>query len=284
MPAASSLRLLMLTTAYCCCASPNVNGGIIAGHPADQCATKTDDELSPGVVVNSAPHSRPLAPSQPRILAPGPSLTLNCGGCSQQQPYQGNRATARVDFAADDVSNGGVPAWIRLDRCDSVYDNTFYHDWWPRWAKTADGSFEFDWLHGTPATAQQPRPCPSCPPVERLTVVASGWSARYNGTRLTANSTNRSIYFSFSYWGSLSLLEVQNRGPPASVLLTGKPGAGVNGSAAMRVAWADTCQFKAYKLDTSGKYAPKLNFKADPMFHQTTPVILFIRPYCVFMQ
>ena len=199
------------------------------------------------------------------LLAPGPNLTLDCGGCTAQRPFQGNRATARVEFAAASGA-GSPPAWIRLDRCDSVDDNTFYHTWWPRWAKATDGSFEIDWLHATPPAL--PPPCAGCPGAGRLTVVASGWSARYNGTRLTANSTNQSVYFSFSYWDSLSQLEVRDAGP-GSVHLKAKAGAGVNSSAADRAAWADTCQFRQYKLDSSRKYAPKLNFVADPGFHQT---------------
>eukprot|EP01050_Picozoa_sp_SAG11_P010060 SAG11_NODE_989_length_6272_cov_18.066256_1_plen_653_part_10 len=212
------------------------------------------------------------------LMSPGPNLTIDCGDCNEQNPFQGNLAMAHVDFV-----ESSPPAWIRLDRCDSVDDNSFYNGWWPRWAKTSDGSFEFEWLHATPPAL--PPPCAGCPGAGRLTVVASGWSAPHNGTRLTANSSNQSIYFSFSYWSSLSQLRVRDMGP-GSVSLKAEPGQGVNSSAADRAVWADTCQFKQYKLDTSGKYAPKLNFFADAGFHQTTPArcsinVTFSRPCSV---
>eukprot|EP01044_Picomonas_judraskeda_P025559 COSAG03_NODE_7451_length_917_cov_0.743276_1_plen_194_part_10 len=186
------------------------------------------------------------------LLAVGPTLELSCGGCSKEHPLSGMTATATVRFE-DGVQQ---PEWIRLDRCDNVWDNTFYNDFWPRWAKTSDGSFDFSWLHGTPPNGGT-----------ELTVVASGWSQRYNGTRLTANSTNASVHFSFDYWNSVALLEVEDSGP-AAVTLRGKPGQGVNETAADRANWADVCNFNAFAVDTSGKYKPQLNFVYQPGMRQ----------------
>eukprot|EP01043_Picozoa_sp_COSAG02_P064173 COSAG02_NODE_9299_length_2262_cov_2.325474_1_plen_364_part_10 len=190
-------------------------------------------------------------------LTAGPKLELSCGGCSKEQPLSGMTATATVKF--DD--GAPRPEWIRLDRSDNVNDNTFYNDFWPRWAKTSDGSFDFSWLHGTPPNTGGA--------AEALTVVASGWSHRYNGTQLTDNSTNASVWFSFEYWNTLALLEVEDTGP-GSVILRGKPGKGVNETAADRASWADVCRFNAFALDKSGKYKPQLNFVYQPGLHQTS--------------
>ena len=191
-----------------------------------------------------------------------PTLELSCGGCSFDRPLQGMRpASARVSFPGDAAEQ---PAWVRLDRADKQEDkdDSFYNNWWPRWAKTTDGSFSFMWLHATPGTGK-PRQR------EALTVVASGWSHRFNGTRLTANSSNASLWFSFAYWSSSSLLEVEDAGPGA-VVLRGKPGEGVNETVADRAHWADNCKFEAYTLDTSDKYKPGLNFKPNSGYIQVS--------------
>ena len=218
--------------------------------------------LLAAVAVTLADH--PVGSPSSAALAPPPKLELGCGGCTKEQPLQGNTATATVGFGG---SSAPQPAWIRLDRCDNVNDNTFYNDWWPRWAKTSDGSFDFHWLHATP-----PHGGPAlqaAPAAQALTIVASGWSDRYNGTQLTDNSTNASVWFSFDYWNAVSLLEVEDTGP-ASVVLRGKPGKGVNETAAARAHWADVCNFNAFALDKTDKYKPLLNFVGQPQLHQAS--------------
>lgn len=126
-------------------------------------------------------------------LGPAPQLELGCGGCTPENPLQGAMATATVTFAG----RGAVtsPAWVRLDRCDDHDDNSIWTEYFPR-VVPAGATFDFSWLQGSTSTS--------------ITVTASGWSARYNGTRLTANSTNATVFFSFAYRSSISLLEVES--------------------------------------------------------------------------
>jgi hypothetical protein len=82
-------------------------------------------------------------------LSPAPHLQLSCGGdspdCSESLPLHGNRAQATVTFGGATAP----PPWVRLDRCDHVNDNTIWVEYFPRWAPTAGGTFDFAWLAGS---------------------------------------------------------------------------------------------------------------------------------------
>ena len=93
----------------------------------------------------------------------------------------------------------------------------------------------------------------------------SRWSARYNGTRLTEYSANETVFFSFDYRETTTLLEVQDTGP-GSVRLIGKPGKGLNESVAQMQHWADSCDFSAYQLGPPVQGA--LNFQPSFGLHQ----------------
>lgn len=66
----------------------------------------------------------------------------------------------------------------------------------------------------------------------------------------------------------LASAKVEDTGPGA-VRLIGKPGRGVNETAADRAHWADTATFSAFGLDPAGKYKPRLNFVPSFGLHQT---------------
>jgi hypothetical protein len=204
--------------------------------------------------LGGAPLLPAVVPSRGQHAAPAPKLQLDCAGCSKERPLQGNEATAAVTVA-DNV------AWVRLDRIDAAAsDNTIWQEYFPRWAPAKGGSFSISWLQGSKVDGRNEN---------QLTVVASGWSARYNGTRLTPNSSSATIWYSFDYRASTSTLDAINVGPGA-VRLVGQPGTGVaNGTNAH---WADACTFNAYELDTSGQFKPpQLNFKPQFGNHQDSP-------------
>ena len=186
-------------------------------------------------------------------LLPAPHVKLSCGAespdCSELAPLHGNQAQATVTFGA----SATLPSWIRLDRCDRVNDNTIWREYFPRWAPATGGTFDFSWLAGTNGSS--------------ITVKASGWSSRYNGTQLTENSTNVTVFFSFDYRNTVSLLQVEDTGS-GSVRLTGKPGKGLNATTAQKVHWADGCDFSAYAPVPAVKGAP-LNFKPSYGLHQS---------------
>eukprot|EP01047_Picozoa_sp_COSAG01_P053644 COSAG01_NODE_5773_length_4042_cov_3.081410_1_plen_600_part_00 len=182
--------------------------------------------------------------------APAPQLRLSCGqegGCNESFPLQGNIAQATVTFGR---ATAPPPSWVRLDRCDDVDDNTIWLEYFPRWAPAAEGTFNFQWLTGTNSSS--------------ISVKASGWSARYNGTKLTGNSTCETVFFSFDYRSTTTLLEVEDTGPGA-VRLSGKPGLGLNATEGGH--WVDTCDFKTYAVGEPVKGA--LNFKPTFRLHQT---------------
>ena len=198
------------------------------------------------------------------FAAPAPQLHLWCDEpCTLAQPLQGSRAMATVTWGDGGGSSSPPPPWVRLDRADSVDDNWVYGQRWPRWSKTSDGSFGFDWLAGTRRYNGS---------TYGLTVVASGWSARYNGTRLTPNSSNATVFYTRDYWNTLAELEVEDTGQPAAVRLRGVPGKGVNSSSTWPkgLEWAEVCSFEVYALDPVPKYKPKLNFQSVPGLHQTS--------------
>ena len=188
----------------------------------------------------------------PAKLSPAPNLKLSCGAespdCSESLPLHGNTAQGTVTFA----ETKPLPAWIRLDRCDHVNDNTVWVEYFPRWVPTAGGTFDFAWLAGSNASS--------------ITVTASGWSARFNGTQLTENSTDETAFFSFDYRDTTTQLEVEDTGP-GSVRLTGKPGKGLNATAVEQVHWADSCDFSAYSPGPAVKGA--LNFAPSYGLHQS---------------
>jgi hypothetical protein len=211
-------------------------------------------------------------------LSPAPHLQLSCGDdypdCvhSESLPLHGSRAQASVTFAG---ASAPPPPWVRLDRCDVVInehghvvkDNTVWDEYFPRWAPTSGGGFDFDWQVAKGVTAGGSGS-------GSITVVASGWTARYNGTRLTENSTNATVFFSFDYRSSTSLVNAIDVGP-GSVRLLGTAGAGVNTTEADRAHWADTCTFSVWTLDNTGKtgkWWPQLNFIPQSANHQVAPV------------
>lgn len=199
-----------------------------------------------------------VAGHREQLLLSAPQLQLSCGGCSKEHPLQGNEATAIVT-----LDQGGVQGveWVRLDRIDAAAsDNTIWREYFPRWAPAKGGSFEISWLQGSKVAGHSQN---------QLTVVASGWSARHNSTRLTGNSTSATVWYSFDYRSATSTLEAEDAGPGA-VRLIGKLGSSVISRWGRH--WADTCTFNAYELDTSGKFKPpQLNFKAQFGIHETSP-------------
>lgn len=102
-------------------------------------------------------------------------------------------------------------------------------------------------------------------PLSALPSVSPRWSARYNGTRLTEYSANATVFFSFDYRETTSLLEVRDTGP-GSVRLIGKPGKGLNETAAAMEHWADSCDFSAYAPGAPVNGA--LNFQPSFGLHQ----------------
>ena len=142
-------------------------------------------------------------------IAP-PVLSVVGAGSSAESPAFGSEATLSVDCCHD--SELTCPPWVRVDRV---------------------GSSGETWTTNSPFTPIYPtffQPCwgptpfyfGGAEPSKPVKVVASGWSAEHNGSRLTPNSSNVSIHGSPLFVEQRFRLDVDDLGP-GSVRLTVRP-------------------------------------------------------------
>jgi hypothetical protein len=100
---------------------------------------------------------------------------------------------------------------VRIDRLDGVADSTPFvravdEGYTFSWAPTFPHYFKPEWgIHTFPfGGSAEGHP---------ISIVASGISAKYNGTTLTPNSTAVTIFYDSAFQKSVSTLEVENTGP-----------------------------------------------------------------------
>ena len=124
---------------------------------------------------------------------PGTTLKIEIvgSGASKADPVFGTSVVLAVKC------RDSCPPFVRIDRVNTKYSNfagtrgVFFQ---PRFGPY---TFEFG---GAPDNLPIP-------------IVISGWSAQYNGTRLTPNSTNATIYYDVSYGNALFEMAVDDLGP-----------------------------------------------------------------------
>lgn len=92
-------------------------------------------------------------------------------------------------------------------------------------------------------------------------IVASGWSAEYNGTRLTANSTSVTIYYDVSYEDSVFGMAIEDLSP-GTPRLTLQP---ENSSA--HLSRYDTCRFDRFVLGFNLSASPP-QFQSSGVYRQ----------------
>ena len=135
--------------------------------------------------------------------APALTLTIIGPGSSPTNPAYGLRVVLSIGCGGtatttiNSSTSTSCPPWVRVDRTDGVADTSPYEtvaeqvdlfDWaptFPLFYKPEWGPvrFEFD---GAPDN----RPVP---------LTASGWTAQYNGSRLTANSSVATVYYNVGF-------------------------------------------------------------------------------------
>lgn len=131
---------------------------------------------------------RSLPPLELSIVGPGASVA---------DPAFGEVVTLAVGGCGDS-SGGACPPWVRVERADVGTLHGPAHAS-PVFQPTVAGNFP--WKFGGKADNA---PVP---------IVASGWSSKYNGTRLTANSSVILAHYVVTRQGWPTRLEVQPVGP-----------------------------------------------------------------------
>ena len=149
----------------------------------------------------------PFAPSSADV-----SLSIVGPGASKDDPALGTVVQLNVSCGA-----AACPPWVRVDRLDGVADSTPFvrlvdEGYTFTWAPTFPHFFEPGWgIHSFPfGGSSDGKP---------ISIVASGLSAKYNGTALTKNSSALTIYYSTAFEGSKSSMAIEDLGP-GSVRLT----------------------------------------------------------------
>ena len=149
----------------------------------------------------------PFAPSSADV-----SLSIVGPGASKDDPALGTVVQLNVSCGA-----AACPPWVRVDRLDGVADSTPFmrlvdEGYTFTWAPTFPHFFEPGWgIHSFPfGGSSDGKP---------ISIVASGLSAKYNGTALTKNSSALTIYYSMAFEGSKSSMAIEDLGP-GSVRLT----------------------------------------------------------------
>eukprot|EP01050_Picozoa_sp_SAG11_P033663 SAG11_NODE_11536_length_754_cov_0.806107_1_plen_204_part_01 len=141
------------------------------------------------------------------------SLSIVGPGASKANPALG--ATVQLNVSC--TAAGGCPPWVRIDRLDGVADSTPFvrlvdEGYTFTWAPTFPHYFKPEWGVHTFSFGGSGDDKP-------ISIVASGRSAKYNGTALTKNSSALTIHYSTAFESSKSGVAVEDLGP-GSVRLT----------------------------------------------------------------
>eukprot|EP01046_Picozoa_sp_COSAG06_P006138 COSAG06_NODE_285_length_18323_cov_93.673672_19_plen_498_part_00 len=184
------------------------------------------------------------------------SLAVVGPGGSATSPTRGTTVQLQLQCLGG-TSPGPCPPWVRVDRTDGVSDTTPFvrpvdEGYTFTWAPTFPYYFKPEWStnhsfsFGGSATG------------EPVGIVASGWTDRYNGTQLTANTSALLIHYSTSFEDSNSTLLVENAGP-GSARLTLRNNADVEAF--------DTVRFDRYFSNLTSTESPP-EFIVDFFFNQ----------------
>lgn len=135
--------------------------------------------------------------------------------CSSTTPATANGEQAASEAASEAAA--GCPPWVRIDRTDGVSDTTPF-------VRPIDEGSTFTWAprfpyYFKPAWGLDTFPFGGSVDNAPISIVASGWSAQYNGTMMTQNSSAVVIYFTTSFEKSTTTMRVHDLGP-GSVRLT----------------------------------------------------------------
>jgi hypothetical protein len=207
--------------------------------------------------------------------APAVSLSIVGAGTSKADPVLGATVQLKVACGAADAAaaaaaaaavTAACPPWVRIDRVDGVADSTPYvrlvdEGYTFTWAPTFPKFIKPEWGVHTFAFGGSPADTP-------IAIVASGWSAEFNGTALAPNSTALTIYYSTAFEGSKSSMVVEDLGP-GSVRLTLESAAAVP-------------QFGTIRFDryfASNLTASPPQFAADFFFNQHSGTGSIVRTF-----
>lgn len=130
-------------------------------------------------------------------------------GTSAADPVYGTTVQLRFTCSSTDAAACGP--FVRVDRSDGVSDTAPF-------VRIADEAFSFTWAPKFP-TYYQPKNGPTtfyfggAVDNRPVPIVASGYSAEYNGTRLTPNSTAVTIFYDVSYESSVFGMAIEDLGP-----------------------------------------------------------------------
>lgn len=119
------------------------------------------------------------------------SLTVRPPGASQQSPTFGTSVVMAITCSKE------CPPWIRLDRADGVRDTSPF-------VRIIDEAVSFRDAPSFPMWVR-----PEWGPVrvgfggavdnQPIPFVASGWTSRWNGTQITANSSNATVFYDVGF-------------------------------------------------------------------------------------
>eukprot|EP01045_Picozoa_sp_COSAG04_P012702 COSAG04_NODE_865_length_9768_cov_3.722130_2_plen_573_part_00 len=186
-----------------------------------------------------------------------PALALKVVGPgeSKENPAFGMHVTLAVSCGED-----ACPPWVRIDRTDGVSDASPYvsvadeanmFGWapqFPTFFRPAWGPFEFSF-----GGAADNAPIP---------VVASGWTAERNGTRLTQNSSSTTIYYDVGFLHTTFRMQVEDIGP-GSVRVTAVP----ENTSSSHVAF-DQVKFDRFTLTKNASGSSPPEFASSFFYHQ----------------
>eukprot|EP00051_Salpingoeca_urceolata_P023180 m.390017 g.390017 ORF g.390017 m.390017 type:complete len:912 (-) comp20074_c5_seq2:72-2807(-) len=163
-------------------------------------------------VLVAATPSAQAGPTTQLVLAVSP-------GASPQDPAYGTEVAVSVQCtttttATDAASNTALadcPPWVRVDRTDGVRDTTPF-------MRVVDQAVSFSSAPSYPLWFRPewgPTPINFGGAVDNkpIPLVASGWSARYNGTQVTANSSEITLYYNVSIESTSFELDVKDVSP-----------------------------------------------------------------------
>jgi hypothetical protein len=229
------------------------------------------------------------------ILGPGASKADPVYGTTVQLGFKcsgGGGSVAALSLPAGGLAAAGCGSFVRVDRTDGVSDTAPF-------VRIADEAFSFTWapVSFSPAQPLPARPSgfytllrfaavnplldllqkfptyyrPKNGPTtfyfggavdnRPVPIVASGWSAEYNGTRLTANSTSVTIYYDVSYEDSVFGMAIEDLSP-GTARLTLQP---ENSSA--HLSRYDTCRFDRFVLGFNLSASPP-QFQSSGVYRQ----------------
>ena len=146
---------------------------------------------------------------------PAVTISIVGPGASAADPALGTSAQLQVTCGADGTGVApaalGCPPWIRIDRLDGVADSTPYvrlvdEGYTFTWAPTFPKFIRPEWGVHTFAFGGSAGDKP-------IAIVASGWSAEFNGTRTAPNSSALTIHYSTTFDESRSTMAVEDLGP-----------------------------------------------------------------------